>query len=251
MLKKPIALQTFTVRDEVAKDFRGTVEKIAKIGYRGIEIGGDTGGMNGSQLKVFLDGLGLKAASWHSPFDQLTGDTEKVIDYAHEVGLKFVVCPVAGGESAGDYYTIAKKLSEAGRKLKEAGIQLGYHNHAHEFKEYEGHKAIDIILANSDHEALKWQLDTYWVKAGGAVPEEYIRKYAHRVPLLHLKDMTKGENPTFAEVGEGILNWTEIFSAADEAGVEWYIVEQDTCQRPPLESAKISFENLKKMGVAA
>lgn len=251
MLKKPIALQTFTVRDEVAKDFRGTVEQIAKIGYHGIEIGGDTGGMNAAELKKFLDGLGIRAMSWHSPFDQLTDNTQAVIDYALQVGLKFVVCPVAGGERAGDYYTIAKKLEKAGAKMKEAGIQLCYHNHAHEFKEYDGNRAMDIILANSRHDALMWQLDTYWVKAGGAVPEEYIRKYAHRVPLLHLKDMTKGESPTFAEVGEGILDRSEIFSAADEAGTEWYIVEQDSCQRPPMESVRISFQNLKKMGVVA
>lgn len=249
MLRKPIALQTFTVRDQVAKDFRGTIQEIAKIGYHGIEIGGDTGGMNAVELTKFLDGLGIKAMSWHSPFDQITDNTQAVIDYAGELGLRFVVCPFAGGERAGDYYTLAKKLEKAGARMREAGIRLCYHNHAHEFKEYEGNRAIDILLANSKHDSLAWQLDTYWVKAGGAVPEEYIRKYAGRVPLLHLKDMTAGENPTFAEVGEGVLNWSEIFAAADEVGVEWYIVEQDSCQRPPLESVKISFQNLKRMGV--
>jgi len=249
MLKKPVALQTFTVRDEIAKDFRGTVEKIAAMGYQGIEIGGDTGGMTPAQLKTFLDGLGLKAVSVHTPYDQLTGSPQPSIDFAHTLGIKFVTCPIAGGQSAGEWLTVAKALSKAGELFKAAGIQLCYHNHAHEFQEFKGHRAIDILLANSDHDALKWQLDTYWVKAGGCEPQDYIRKYAGRVPMLHLKDMTAGDNPTFAEVGEGILNWTEIFSAADEAGVEWYIVEQDTCRRPPMESAKLSLQNLKKMGV--
>jgi len=251
MLKRPIALQTFTVRDDLAKDFKGTIEQIAKIGYDGIEIGGDMGGMTPPEFKAFLDGLGLKPMSWHAMFDQLTEHTQSVIDSAQVFGLKYVVCPVAGGERAGDYYTIAKALEKAGEKFKAAGIQLCYHNHAHEFKEYEGHKAIDIILANSKHDALMWQLDTFWVKTGGVEPQDYIRKYAGRVPLLHLKDRTAGENPTFAEVGAGTLNWTEIFSAADEAGTQWYIVEQDSCQRPPMESIKISFDNLKKMGVVA
>ncbi len=249
MLKKPVALQTFTVRDEIAKDFRGTVEKIAKMGYQGIEIGGDTGGMTPADLKGFLEGLGLRAVSVHTPYEQLTTNPQPSIDFARTLGIEFVTCPIASGKSAGDYLTLGKTLSEAGETFKSAGIQLCYHNHAHEFEKFRGHCAIDILLANSKRDALKWQLDTYWVKAGGQSPEEYIRKYAGRVPTLHLKDMTAGENPTFAEVGEGILNWSEILAAADEAGVEWYIVEQDTCQRPPLESAKLSLQNLRKMDV--
>jgi len=250
MLKKPIALQTFTVRDDLAKDFKGTMEQIAKIGYAGIEIGGDMGGMTQVEFKNFLDSLGLKAMSWHAPPDQLSGNTQAVIDYAKVFDLKFVCCQFYSGQRAGDYFEMAKTLEKAGAKLKDVGIRLCYHNHAHEFTKFDGHYAIDIILANSKRDCLAWELDTFWVKTGGEEPQDYIRRYAGRVPLLHLKDRTSGANPTFAEVGEGVLNWTEIFSAADEAATEWYIVEQDTCQRPPLESARISLENLKKMGVA-
>jgi sugar phosphate isomerase/epimerase len=250
VLKKPIALQTFTVRDDLAKDFKGTIEQVAKMGYAGIELGGDTGGMAPAECRKFLDGLGLKVLSWHAPIEQLSGDTQAVIDYAQVFGLKFVGCPFASGQRAADYYQIAKTLEKAGATLKDAGLRLVYHNHAHELTRFGGHYAIDIILANSKHDCLAWELDTFWVKTGGEEPQDYIRKYAGRVPLLHLKDRTAGPNPTFAEVGEGTLNWTEIFSAADEAGTEWYIVEQDTCQRPPLESAHISLNNLRKMGVA-
>jgi sugar phosphate isomerase/epimerase len=250
MLKKPIALQTYTVRDDLAKDFKGTMEQVAKIGYAGIETGGDMGGMTAEEFKKFLDGLGLKAMSWHAPLDQLSGNTQGVIDYAKVFGLRYVCCPYYSGQRAGDYFETAKTLEKAGAKLKDEGIRLCYHNHAHEFTKFDGHYAIDIILANSKHDCLAWELDTFWVKTGGEEPQDMIRKYAGRVPLLHLKDRTSGPNPTFAEVGEGSLNWTEIFSAADEAGTDWYIVEQDTCQRPPLESARMSLNNLKKMGVA-
>jgi len=250
MLTKPIALQTFTVRDDIARDFKGTIEQIAKIGYDGIELGGDTGGMAPAEFRKFLDGLGLKCMSWHAPIESLSGDTQAVIDFAKTLGMEFVGCPYFAGQRAGDYYEAAKTLEKVGAKLKDAGIKLVYHNHVHEFTKFDGHYAIDIILANSKHDCVGWELDTYWVKIGGEEPQDFIRKYAGRVPLLHLKDRTAGPNPTFAEVGAGTLNWTDIFSAADEAGTEWYIVEQDTCQRPPLESARISLDNLKKMGVA-
>jgi len=232
MKRKPVALQTFTVRDELAKDFRGTMEKLAGIGYKAIEVGGDTGGMTPSEFRKFLDRLGMKAISLHTPYDQLTADLGPAIKFAKDLGLKFMVCPVAGA------------------KLRKEGIRLCYHNHSHEMATVGDKKAIDIVLGSASRENLSWQLDTYWVKAGGSVPQDMIRKYAGRVPLLHVKDMTAGEQPTFAEVGEGILEWKQIFAAADEARVEWYIVEQDTCQKPPLESARISLQNLKKMGAA-
>lgn len=249
MLKKPVALQTFTVRDQIEEDYRGTLEQVAKMGYKGVEVGGSIGGLSGPELKKFLDGLGLVPMSVHTGYEILTGDIGPAIEFAHALGLKYMVCPIAGGERAGDYYTIAKSLNKAGAKLKEEGIRLCYHNHAHEFTKFDGRYAMDIILANSKPDLLAWQLDTYWVTAGGEDPPECIRKYAGRIPVMHLKDMTTGDNPTFAEVGAGKLDWTEIFSAADEAGVEWYVVEQDVCQRPPLESARMSLENLRKMGV--
>lgn len=249
MLKKPVGLQLWTLRDEIAKDFKGTLEQVAKIGYKAVEIGDDTGGMDAAELRKFMDGLGIAIISRHVLYPHLEGDLGPVVEFAHTAGMKFVVCPWANAERAGDWLTIAKTLEKAGAKLKEAGLQLCYHNHSHEFKKYDGHYAFDILYANSKPDLVMAEIDTYWVKAGGEEPQDYIRKYAGRVPLIHLKDMTKGPNPTFAEVGDGVLNWTEICSAADEAGAKWYLVEQDSCQRPPLESVKISIENLRKMGV--
>ena len=93
------------------------------------------------------------------------------------------------------------------------------------------------------------ELDTYWVQFGGCDPAAYVRKLAGRVPLVHVKDMTAGADRAFAEVGEGILDFKSIFAEAEKAGTEWYIVEQDSCARPPIESVAISLRNLKAMGV--
>jgi len=119
-----------------------------------------------------------------------------------------------------------------------AGLTLCYHNHAHEFQQFDGQYVLDIVFDAAP--GLGAELDTYWIKYGGPDPAAYIGKYNGRVPLLHLKDMTGGDDRTFAEMGRGIIEWTPIIEAAVKAGVRWYIVEQDECAGDSLESARIS-----------
>lgn len=253
MAKIPISLQTFTVRDDVAKDFKGTIEQIAKIGYKGIEIGGDVGGMTGKELRKFLDGLGLAVSGCHTSIDIISKDIRPAIDFALELGNKWIVCPYLPKEwreNADDWKKMAKILEDAGRRCEEAGLKILYHNHDFEFTKFDGKYGLDILYENSDPRLVQAELDTYWIKRGGEEPVDYIRKYKNRVPLVHLKDMTADESHTFAEIGEGMLDIEGIFAVAKEAGAEWMVVEQDACKRPPLESVRISFENLKKMGFA-
>lgn len=253
MANIPTAIQLYTVRDLLGENFKSTVEKIAEMGYKGVELAGDTGGMNARELKAFLDGLGLAVAGSHTPIEQIAEDVQPAIDFALEVGNKFVVCPYLGDnwrENAEGYIKVAKILEKAGAKCKDAGLRMCYHNHSFEFTKFDGEYGFDILYANSDPELVQLELDTYWVKNGGEEPVEYINKYSGRVPLIHLKDMKDDENRSFAEVGTGTLDMNAIFEAAQKAGTKWYIVEQDVCPGSPLDSAKISIENLKKMGVA-
>ncbi|MCK4324554.1 MAG: sugar phosphate isomerase/epimerase, partial [Armatimonadetes bacterium] len=137
-----------------------------------------------------------------------------------------------------------------GRRLKSLGLNYGYHNHSHEFEKFGERTAMAILFGESDPDCVSAELDTYWVQHGGASPVVWIKKLADRLPLLHLKDMAmRGREQLYAEVGEGNLDWEGIIAAAQDAGVKWYIVEQDTCQRDPFESLAISFNNLKEMGL--
>jgi len=249
MARIPVALQLYTVRDETAKDFLGTLERVAQIGYEGVEFAG-TGGLSSSELKKALDELGLKPAGSHVGIDQLKGNLDAVIEYNLEIGNRYVVCPFMPEEmrgSASQWREVAETLSEIGAKCKEEGLILCYHNHAFEFQRFNGKYGLDILYESSDPEFLKAEIDTFWVKFGGEEPAEYIRKLAGRCPLIHLKDMGE-DGKTFMEVGEGIMDFMAIFDASEKSGVQWYIVEQDVCQRPSLESARISFENLRKWG---
>ncbi|MFW6308684.1 MAG: sugar phosphate isomerase/epimerase family protein [bacterium] len=245
----PVALQLYTVREETEKDFKGTLSKVAEIGYKGVEFAG-YGGLSASELKKLLDDLGLKAAGSHVPYPAIDSDLDRVIQYNLEIDNKYISIPYMEFEGKEEFIKTAEELNKAGEKCKEAGIQLCYHNHNQEFEVFDGTYGLDLLYQNSDAQNLQVEIDTFWAKYAGVDPVEYINKYSGRIPLVHLKDMEANEEKDFAEVGEGIMDIESIAQAAEKAGAKWLIVEQDQCKRSPLESIEISFNNLKKMGLA-
>lgn len=241
----PVALELYTLRNELKDDFLGTLEKVAEIGYKGVEFAG-YGGLSANELKKHLDRLGLVPTGSHVGIDLLKDKLDEVIEYSIEIGNKYIVCPWNKYETKDDFISTAKLLNDIGKKCKEKGLVLCYHNHNHEFQLFDGKYGLDLLYENTDSDLVKAEIDTYWVEYAGVNPVDYIRKYSGRLPLVHLKDMEKGTRD-FAEIGNGTMNIKEIIEASKKAGAEWFIVEQDVCKRPPLESVKISFENIKKM----
>lgn len=251
MTKLPVALQLYTLRDEMTKDFVGTVRKVAELGYEGVEFAG-YGGLSPAELKRLLDECGLRVAGSHTWIDRLNNGLEQEMEYAQAIGLKHLVVPFSPPEwrsTADDCKRFAERLNETGAKTKAAGVTLVYHNHDFEFAMFDGQYILDIFLAHSDPDLVQLELDCYWALKAGVDPEAYMRKHAGRIPLLHVKDMTAPPESTFAEVGEGVIDWNPIFAAAEVAGAQWYIVEQDRCARPPLESVAISRQNLLNWGI--
>jgi sugar phosphate isomerase/epimerase len=252
MARIPIALQVYTVRDVLADDFVGTIAKVAEMGYAGIETGG-TGPMAPSAFKLFVDDLGLRIAGNHTGLDALEKDLSAVIDLNHAIGNSWIVVswmPEERRADAAGWRKAAATMGEIGAKVKEAGLQLCYHNHSFEFQRFEGKTGFDIFYGAADPSLVHAEIDTYWVQHGGEDPAATIARFKNRVPLVHVKDMLGDDARSFAEVGEGILDWQAILAASEAAGAKWYIVEQDVCQRPSLESARLSLENLKAWGVA-
>jgi len=243
-----ISVQLYTLREETERSFAGTLEAVAKIGYKGVEFAG-YGGIAAKEMKKYLDGFGLKAAGSHVGLDLLTRNLDEVIEYNLEIGNKYIICPWNGYKEKEDYIKTAELFNEIGRKCKENGLAFGYHNHSHEFETFDGEYGLDIIYKKTDPRLVIAEIDTYWAYYAGVNPVDYIRKYNGRCPLIHLKDMEAGEGRDFAEVGSGIIDIKSIIQAGKDAGCEWFIVEQDVCKRPALESVKISFENLKKMNI--
>lgn len=242
----PVALQMYSVRDKTEKDMLGTLEKVAEIGYKGVEFAGFMD-VPAKSMKARLESLGLKPVGSHTSMKLLKENLDEAIAYNLEIGNQYIICPFNSYESREDYLRTAAFLEETGKKCRAAGLRLGYHNHDFEFKRYDGEYGFDILFGKTTPENLVAELDTGWAFNAGADPVEYLGRYKGRCPLIHVKDfLTRGER-TFAEIGMGIIDIGAIIKAAAAAGTEWAIVEQDATSLPTLESVEISFNNLKKI----
>jgi sugar phosphate isomerase/epimerase len=249
--KIPVGLQLYSVRDQLKEDFQGTVRAVAQMGYAGVELAG-YGGLNAKELRALLDGLGLQVAGDHVGFDRLEHQMDDVIVFSKELGTTYVVCPAvpaARRQDAAGWKQLAGTLNEIGKKCVDQGLQFCYHNHNFEFASVDGSNGFTLLYANSDPRYVKMELDMYWAQKGGDNPAAILQRYPGRCPIVHLKDMTGDAEQTFAEVGEGVLNFQQVFAAAATGGVAWYVVEQDRCRRPPLESVQLSLQHLREWGM--
>lgn len=257
-MKKPIvAAQLYTIRDfaKTPEDLDISMKKLKDMGYNAVQVSG-IGPMEHQRVKDILDSHGLTVCATHIGFDRMKEDLDDVI-YQHKLwNCKYVGLGSMPNEyhtSKEGYETFAKEASEVGKKLADEGLQFIYHNHAFEFVKFDGVLGMEILLNESDPEAFGFEIDTYWVQAGGCNPVDWINKVGGRMQVVHFKDMTIGQDgkATMAEVGEGNLNWPEIIDACAKTNVEWAAVEQDICQRDPFESLEISLKNLNKFGLKA
>ena len=252
MAKIPVALQLYTVRDELAKDFAGTVRKVAEMGYAGVEFAG-TGDLEAEAMRDLLQETGLQPAGYHASMDAIASEFRSLLRYNQVIGNKYVgvsALPADHRNPAG-YRKAAQFLNKYGAAFKEAGIDLYYHNHAFEFEPFDGTYGLEVLYGETLPELVKFEIDVYWVAYGGHDPAGLIEANSGRFPLIHLKDMTgEGDDRTWAEVGNGTIDFAPIFTASEANGAAWYIVEQDRCAGPSLASAKLSLDNLKKWGKA-
>lgn len=256
----PIGLQLYTLRNELAKDLPGTLRKVAEVGYKEVEIF-DFYGKNSAELRRLLRDNRLSAPSAHYQVGQIRTSWEQQIEYADAVGIKYMVNAIIWlpeRKSLDEYKALAEVFNKAGEQCKKAGIQFAYHNHNFEFKAYDGVVAYDELLRLTDPALVQFEIDCFWVTRAGKDPVEYMTKYPGRFSLLHAKGLKAGYPATveddfqpgpFTEVGQDNIDWKRVFAAAPQGGVKHYFVEQDECERSPLESIKISYDYLKRLKV--
>ncbi len=250
-----IAAQMYTLREflKTPADIAKTLAKVKAIGYEAVQISG-FGPCAPSEIAKMLEGEGLICASSHTSLQRLEEELDGFIEEHHLWGCGHTAVAYMPEEfhNPDGILAFSAQMDEIGKALADAGIVLAYHNHNFEFAKADGKTWLEILYENTNPQYVKVEIDTYWVQAGGGDPAEWIRKYAGRLPLLHVKDMIIGSDnqQRFAEIGEGNLNWLAILAAAKDAGVKWYCVEQDDCYgRDPFESLKISLDNLRGMGL--
>ena len=260
--RRQIGTQLYTVRDLMAKDPIGTLEKISKIGYKTVEGATYTGselfyGMPPEQFKMVLSDNGLEMISGHyllgaampNTKGTMVNDWQKAVDDAAAVGLKYMVCAHLSASERGTldgYRQTAEKLTTAGATDQKAGIQLCYHNHDFEFVAQDGQFPYDILLQATDPDLVKMEMDIYWVYKAKQDPIALFKKYPGRFPLWHVKDMDSTPKQSFTEVGNGVIPFKTIFAQAKVAGLDYFFNEQDVCPGDPLDSMAKSYKYIKE-----
>ncbi|MBW4052607.1 MAG: TIM barrel protein [Proteobacteria bacterium] len=278
----PIGLQLYTLGQEPYRDLDGTLRTVAKIGYRAVEPVALMK-RTARELRAALERAGLSCPSTHVPLQTfgaggptLAADLGKLAAEMHVLGVKYVVVPIfpvparikarkgesvvgfftrAGREmTADDWRRAAAQLNEKGAALRREGLRLAYHNHNVEFVKYGSETAFDLLLANTDPDLVRFEMDIGWVAAAGIDPVPLLRAHAHRFRLVHIKDLKAGTVPNHAfrmdpaDVGSGYLDWKRILPVAYEVGVRDYYVEQEPpFSEPRMDAARTDYEYLSRL----
>jgi len=255
--KKAVGLQLYSLRDELPKDVKGTIEKVAKAGFTEVETYGFSikdqfWGLSPAEFKKILDANGLKAVSGHYSYllEDNTDELKAAIEAAKVLGSEYLTVPWLDPsirKNAEDYKKIAAKINIAGKMCKDAGIRLAYHNHNFEFEKQGETTGYQILLNETDKNLVDFELDLYWVVRSGNDPIKLFTDNPGRFTMWHVKDMDKMNPDLNTEVGSGSINWKPIFADAKLSGMKHFFVEHETNYKPnPIESVATSCTYLKK-----
>ena len=251
-----IALQLYTLREETARDFLGTLRRVAEIGYRAVEFAG-YGTVPVPDLRAALDEYGLRAMGAHVPLLAFETRLTDVLADLRRLGCAYAVVPILPEErrpDAAQAGALADAFNRFGAACRAEGIAFAYHNHAFEFAPLpggaDGQSLFDVLVAETDPTLVAFELDVYWAAFAGLDPLALIQRHAGRVPLLHLKDMAPDPGRADLPVGDGTLPWPDILAAGSAAGARWYTVEQDH-PRDAFADVERSLRNLERLAVGS
>src|SRR5215472_10157781 len=246
----PVGLQLYSVREQLPKDFDGTLHQLSGVGIKVVEAAGYFH-KTAPEFKKSMDAAGLRCVSTHHALMELKPKLDEWIEYGHTLGLEYIVCSWAGvhrdpshkGEmTLDDWRYAADEFNKIGEKVKTAGMTFGYHNHFVEFKTEGGVVFYDELLKRTDPNLVVMEMDCGWVVVGGHNPVEYLSKTPERFPLLHVKDFVKEPDGKYKNVvmGHGPIDYKPIFQAA--TGLKHYFIEQEEFQGEPFANLREDVE---------
>jgi sugar phosphate isomerase/epimerase len=246
-----VAAQLYTCRDLIqdAPGIAATLARLRKIGYTAVQVSG-VGPVPYEEIGRILADVGMVCCTTHEPADDILDSPGKVVERLGALRCKMTAYPFPRGIDLSSRKVVDEwiaRLQRAAEEFERAGLRLCYHNHNHEFRKLDGRPILELIYEGAP--GLKAELDTYWIHYGGGDVIQWCRKMAGKFPVMHMKDyQTTAENaPLWSEIGEGNLDFKAIVSAAEEeAGCEWFAVEQDTCPGDPVDSLEKSFRYIQE-----
>lgn len=256
-----IGLQMYTLRDytKTPDDFKETLRKVAEIGIKNVQITPPSFFSVEETAKLLRD-YKLSADSVFRSTGKVVASIEQAKRDAEILGtdvLRTDSIPKELRSGADGYRRYAEIMNEEGRACKAAGLRYIYHFHAFEWINFGDVRGIDILLNETDPEAVMFQPDVFWLTNAGTEPSDSLKMFKGRAFYMHVKDYAihklegKIEDVPyhFASVGTGNLNWKGILATAAEIGIERYVIEQDICEGNPFDAVRLSFDNLNKMGI--
>jgi sugar phosphate isomerase/epimerase len=241
LFKNPVALQLYSLRESFKTDgVPATLAKVKQMGFTHVELAG-TYGLTREAFKAELDKAGLTPVSMHADMNALVKDASPIIADAKFYGIRYVGnawFPHQGTFDAEDAAKAIEAFNAAGRSLRAAGLQFFYHTHGFEFAPaQDGGTLFDTIVAGTDPEAVKFQLDIFWAYHGGADPAALIQRYPTRFVSTHLKDMKPGTernltggapDDSSVALGAGEVPVKAVLEAARGTAIEWHIIEEES-----------------------
>ena len=253
MATSAIGAQLYTLRDHTKTPdaIRQTFARVRAMGYEAVQASA-LGPIEPAELAAIGQTEGLKIVATHTSYQRICAESQAVIDEHQSWGCRHVAIGGLPQEyrNREGFARFASEASVAARPLIEAGLTFSYHNHSFELERFDGRTGMEILCEESDPEVFSFEIDTYWIQHGGGNPVSWLERLRDRMHIVHLKDLAmEGSKQLFAEVGEGNLEWTPILAACKRAEINWYLIEQDVCQRDPFDSLALSLCNLKAMGL--
>lgn len=257
---KNVGIQLYTLREAFSKNVKGTLEQVAKSGYKEVETYGYSSekgffGTSAKDFKKILSDNGLKAPSGHYDFNTFIKDNnadflKASIECAKVLGSEYITVPWLDEKLRSDsdgFKRIAQKINEAAVLCKQSGLKLAYHNHDFEFTKFGNQTGYDILLQETDKKLVDFELDIYWAVRSGNDPLQLFKSNPGRFTMWHVKDMDKSKAEWNTEIGEGSINFKAIFAEAKLSGMQHFFVEQETNYSPnPTDSIKTSWEYVSK-----
>ncbi len=239
------------IDEESRQDYWGAMERVAAIGYQGIESPGQLLQGDVPENVSRFQALGLQVVALGASRDDLCDHLDQLIANARALQTTNVVVYWGPCHSKKQLLEDAALYDQAGAAIRQAGLRLCYHNHEHEFKTtYNGLYALDILAEHTNPGHLFFEVDIAWVTFGGEDPVKVLKRYAGRVPAIHVKDLwSLRERDLFTAVGTGVVKVREAVETAIETGVEWVVIEQDRLRNlTAFETITASYLNLKEQG---
>jgi sugar phosphate isomerase/epimerase len=217
------SIQLYSVRDVMESDYTGTLEKLAEMGYTGVEFAG-YGGLLVQEMKQVLASNKLKPVGSHVGLESLSKRLDEEIEYHKILGTEYIICPYSAIKTRDDTMKLAETLQPVITKINSAGLKFAYHNHAHEFVQDDGEYLLDILFQNLPPTAAM-ELDVFWIAHADVEPLAYMEKHKDKLKLIHVKQIDKDKH--CVDLDQGILDYRKIITKAKTLGVEQFILEQE------------------------